>query len=157
MKGTNLLALIFSLTLVPTLVLSLDTIFAKGGTCMYKIRDEYGKCLETQNARLVRDKNNLEPIYTHEKLVDSVNKISCCAYWEFLSCVEEVAEEKCPNEKRDMRAYVRQLGSAVPVEDCTELYPRNSPKCNGSRLADLSVLLMALSLVLLAINHHVVL
>src|SRR5699024_10378196 len=95
-----------------------DTIFAKGGTCLYKIYPQYQRCMQQQNARLTRERDDLEPIYTRAKLTASVNRISCCAYWDFLTCVEAVAAEHCPNERRDMEAYTRQLGSAVPVDIC---------------------------------------
>lgn len=129
-----------------------DNIFAKGGTCMYKISTSYQKCMDRQNARLVRDKESLEPIHTRDALIDSVNKISCCAYWEFLSCVEDLADRFCSSERRDMIAYTRQLGSAVPVQDCQEKYPRHSSQCNGTSSLFLSsglILLLVLLVPLL--------
>ena len=119
---------------------------------MYKIRDQYKQCMTQQEARLIREKDYLEPIYTREALTDSVNKISCCAYWEFLSCVEAAADEFCPNERHDMEAYVRQLGSAVPLEDCMEQYPRDSPQCGGSRLPLISAALVCISSLLTIIH-----
>lgn len=108
-----------------------DTIFSKGGTCLYKIRKQYDACMETQNARLIRDRDALEPIYTHAAMIRSTNRISCCAFWSFLDCVYEAADEHCPGDRRDMEAYVIQLGSAVPAQDCLELFPRDSPDCEG--------------------------
>lgn len=113
--------------------------------------------MEHQKARLTREKDYLAPIYTREALTDSVNKISCCAYWEFLSCVEDAAEEHCPNERSDMEAYVRQLGSAVPLEDCLAQYPRDSPQCDGSAAVSINlslILLLIVSIVhLVQVNH----
>lgn len=109
-----------------------DNIFAKGGTCLYKISNHWRDCMDQQNARLQQERDYLEPIFTRAKLVDSVNRISCCAYWEFLSCIERAANQHCPNEKHDMVAYSRQLGSAVPVDICRSQFPPDSAECNGS-------------------------
>lgn len=152
MNLSTLFSLVSCLLIFPSLVFGLDTIFAKGGTCLYKIYSQYQRCMQHQNARLTREKEHLAPIYTREALTDSVNRISCCAYWEFLSCVEEVAEEFCPNDKRDMRAYVRQLGSAIPVEDCIAQYPRGSPLCDASSSAPLGHTLLVLSVILVVTN-----
>ena len=125
---------VFTLIVLSSLsavVTGLDTIFAKGGTCMYKIRKPYDACMESQKARLIRDRDALEPIYTHAAMIASTNRISCCAFWSFLDCVYEAAEEHCPGDRRDMEAYVAQLGSAVPVQDCIEQFPRDSPMCEG--------------------------
>lgn len=141
-----LLALVF----VFSPIWALDTIFSKGGTCMYKIYGQYQRCMDRQKARLTKETEDLEPITTRAKLIDSVNKISCCAYWEFLSCVEEVANEHCPNERHDMEAYTRQLGSAVPVDICQEQYPRYETECNSSSSGFLPSLLYHLGFLLIA-------
>uniref|UniRef100_A0A834VF68 Uncharacterized protein n=2 Tax=Sarcoptes scabiei TaxID=52283 RepID=A0A834VF68_SARSC len=117
--------LVFCLICSFKLIWAQDTIFARGGTCMYRIRDHWSRCMDRQNARLTYERDNLEPIYTRAALTDSVNRISCCAYWDFIDCIERAAREHCPKEKHDMVAYSRQLGSAVPVEICQEQY---SPK-----------------------------
>lgn len=153
MNLLRLISLLNCLIILPSIVLGLDTIFAKGGTCLYKIYSHYQRCMENQNARLTREKDQLEPIYTREALTDSVNKISCCAYWEFLSCVEEVAKEYCPNERHDMEAYVRQLGSAVPLEDCVEQYPRYSPQCGRSSSINLVPNLAIISVIFIIFTH----
>ena len=150
MKSLRLL-FVLCVTLVPLIVVGQDTIFAKGGTCLYKIFNLYRQCMDKHNARLTRDKANLEPIYTRAALTDSVNKISCCAYWEFYSCVQDAADQHCPGERRDMEAYVRQLGSAVPIEDCAE-YPRDSPECSDARVPLLNTALVLISSLLTIIH-----
>lgn len=134
MSLSNLLLLFSTLTLISIssrVSGQRDTIFAKGGTCMYKIRKQYDACMENQKARLIRDRDALEPIYTHAAMIQSTNRISCCAFWSFLDCVYEAADEHCPGDRRDMEAYVIQLGSAVPAQDCLEQFPRDSPDCAG--------------------------
>lgn len=112
---------------------SSDTIFSRGGTCMYKIQPEYESCMKHQNSRLVQEKDALAPIYSYEALEASVNRISCCAYWEFVDCVREIVIEKCPaTPVHDVEAYVRQIGSAVPVDICLEQFPRDSEACRPS-------------------------
>lgn len=108
-----------------------DTIFAKGGTCLYKIGKQWHDCMEKQNERLTYERDNLEPVYTRAALTESVNRISCCAYYEFLDCIEYAANKYCSNEKHDMAAYSRQLGPAVPSEICYEQFPRQDIECSG--------------------------
>lgn len=117
--------------LLPILVhAQVDTIFASGGTCVYKIYPEYQKCMVAQQDRINADKTKLPVLYTREDLTRAVNKISCCAYWEFLACVERAAEGKCDQNRADMAAYTRQLGSAVPSDICLEEYPRYGDECD---------------------------
>lgn len=112
---------------------SSDTIFSRGGTCMYKIQPEYRSCMTHQQSRLVEEKQALAPIYSYEVLESSVNRISCCAYWQFVDCVKQIVVDKCPaTPVHDVEAYVRQIGSAVPVDICIEQFPRDSEHCRSS-------------------------
>jgi len=83
----------------------LDTVFAKGGTCLYKIFDEYNVCLKAQQERINRETENLSRMITLAEQRTSLHQIGCCAYWEFLACVEKVADEKCIKDRTDMEKY----------------------------------------------------
>lgn len=109
-----------------------DTVFAKGGTCLYKIYKEYNACMNVQQERLNRDTGKMSRYVTVSEQQTSLNRIGCCAYWEFLSCVERAADEKCHKDKTDMREYTRQLGSAVPLHICEEEVPRDSDVCDSA-------------------------
>ena len=118
-----------------------DTVFAKGGTCLYKIYKEYNACMNVQQERLNRDTGKLSKYVTLSEQQSSLNRIGCCAYWEFLSCVERAADEKCTNDRTDMREYTRQLGSAVPLHICEEEAPRDSDVCNHSQTIGINTIL----------------
>ena len=135
----NMLCLCLLVTLVSVCVAQrqqiappVDTVFAKGGTCLYKIYPEYNICMKVQQERLDREIAQLPRYVTLVEQQISVNRIGCCAYWEFLSCVERAADEKCIKDRTDMEKYTRQLGSTVPLDICKRDFPRDSEVCNNS-------------------------
>ncbi|CAG2116281.1 unnamed protein product, partial [Medioppia subpectinata] len=76
--------------------------------------------------RLDREIAELSRYVTLVEQKISINRIGCCAYWEFLSCVESAADRKCIKDRTDMQMYTRQLGSTVPLDDCKRDFPRDS-------------------------------
>ena len=125
-----------------------DTVFAKGGTCLYKIYKEYNACMNAQQERLDRETSQLSPYVTLAEQQTSINRIGCCAYWEFLSCVERAADEKCIPDRTDMEAYTRQLGSTVPLNICKDQFPRDSELCSGSQIITFSSILCLIAFVI---------
>lgn len=132
MKSSTVLTIILLLIVVHvTLITCLDTVFAKGGTCMYKIYNQYNVCLALQQERLDSEALSLPRTISLDEQQKALQRIACCAYWDFLSCVEKAANERC-KEKFDMERYTEQLGSAIPLYICREEFPRGSLICTYS-------------------------
>lgn len=129
-----------------------DTVFSKGGTCVYKIYDDWKACMNAQQERLDRETSQLSPYVTLAEQQESINKIGCCAYWEFLSCIERAAEEKCVHlfskDRMDMESYSKQLGSVTPHHICKEQYPRHTDLCSGSKITTFSWILCFITLII---------
>ncbi len=148
MKKIFLLS-VFVLTVNLVRIDALDTVFAKGGTCLYKIYDEYNVCLKAQQERIDEETDNLSRTITLAEQQTLLNKIGCCAYWTFLACVEEAADQKCIKDRTDMERYTEQLGSSVPVHICREKFPRRSDVCDSSYQFVLSTTLCVFSIIVM--------
>jgi hypothetical protein len=140
---------IFVLTVNFVRIDALDTVFAKGGTCLYKIFDEYNECLKAQQERINEETDNLSRTITLAEQRTHLNKIGCCAYWTFLACVEKAADEKCIKDRTDMEKYTEQLGSSVPLYICREEFPRGSDVCDSSYQFVFSTTLCVFSIIVM--------
>jgi hypothetical protein len=123
MKQIFLLS-VFVLTVNLVRINALDTELAKEGTCLDKIKVEHDVCNKTQENELNGEKDDLSrngtSNATSTEQQTHPNKIECCAFWTFLTCIEKAADQKCFGNKTGMEIYTGQQQS----KSCSEKFPR---------------------------------
>lgn len=109
-------------------ITALENKIINGGSCLYKISSDFTRCNTRQHEK-IKSQTKSYHSYTQEEKQIALNKVACCAYWEFLECVQTAARIYCKENARDIEKHSENLGTTVPLYICREEYPKGSFKC----------------------------
>ncbi len=97
---------------------------------MRKINKEWKECQEIQQKRL-NEETSMIRVHTYDEQERHILRIACCAYWDFVDCIDRAVKEICVVDKwGEVSTYVNQLGAGVSVSTCHSEYPRDSYICS---------------------------
>jgi hypothetical protein len=104
-----------------------QNLIQKYGTCFHRISTDFDRCKLRHNERI---KFESKSTYKPEEAELAVRKISCCAYWDFLTCVQNAARIHCNDKTRDINIekYTENV-ALVPLYVCRDEYPKGTIRC----------------------------
>ncbi len=104
-----------------------QNLIQKYGSCFHRISTDFDRCKSRYNERI---KSESKSTYKPEEAELALKKISCCAYWDFLTCVQNAARIRCNDKTRDinLEKYTENV-ALVPVYVCRDEYPKGTIRC----------------------------